>query len=155
MTGHTATTVTGRTDKKEDKKSDARTNPGPKGTDQWGNPSNTKTPWFGRKDTWSTQDEAMKGVPNAEKEEYHQDRDNCWRCGRGGHKTYECLSFQTHRGTKLPPAPWKTAAVSAPTGKWGREEDKEEPTAKQQKIAAVETMEVDTMPMWESDDSDF
>jgi len=155
MKEHTATTVTGRTDKKEDKKSDARTNPGPKGTDQRGNPSNTKTPWFGRKDTWSTQDEAMKGVPNAEKEEYRQDWDNCWRCGRGGHKTYECLSFQTRRGTKLPPAPWKTAAVSAPTGKRGREEDKEEPTAKQQKIAAVETMEVDTMPMWESDDSEF
>jgi len=155
MKGHTATTVPGKTDKKEDKKNDTRTNAGPKGTDQQGNPSNTKTPWFGRKDMWSTQDEAMKGVPNAEKEEYRQDRDGCWRCGRGGHKTFECLSFQTRKGTKLPPAPWKTAVVSAPTGKRGREEDKEETAAKQQKIAAVETMEVDTMPMWESDNSDF
>ena len=102
-------------------------------------------------------DEAMKGVPIGEKEEYRPDRDGCCRCGRAGHKTFECLSFQTRKGTKLPPAPWKTAAVSTPTGKRGREEkeEKEEPTAKQQKIAAVETMEVDAEPMWESDDSDF
>jgi len=49
MKGHTATTVAGRTDKREDKKGDTKTNPRP--TDQWGNPSNTKTPWLGRKDS--------------------------------------------------------------------------------------------------------
>ena len=97
----------------------------------------------------------MKGVPPAEKEEYRQDRDGCWRCGRTGHKTFECLSFQTRKGTKLPPAPWKTAAVSTPTRKRDRENDTEEPAAKQQKVAAMETMEVDTTPMWESEDSDF
>jgi len=155
MKGHTAAMGTGKTDKKEDRKSDAKTNPRAKETDQRGNTSNSKTPWFGRKDTWSTPDEAMKGVPPSEKEEYRQDRDGCWRCGRTGHKTFECLSFQTRKGTKLPPAPWKTAAVSTPTGKRDREKDKEEPVAKQQKVAAVETMEVDAMPMWESEDSDF
>jgi len=155
MKGHTANPVTGKSDRKEDKKGDARAGPRTKEADQRGSPPNTKNPWFGRKDTWSTPEEAMKGVPIGEKEEYRQDRDGCWRCGRAGHKTFECLSFQTRKGTKLPPAPWKTAAVSAPTGKRGREEKEEEPTVKQQKTAAVKTMEVDAEPMWESDDSDF
>jgi len=154
MKGHPALS-TGKTDKKEDRKSDAKANPRAKETDQRGNTPNSKTPWFGRKDTWSTPDEAMKGVPPAAKEEYRQDRDGCWRCGRPGHKTFECLSFQTRKGTKLPPAPWKIAAVSTPTGKRGREEKEEEPAAKQQKTAAVETREDEAMPMWESEDSDF
>jgi len=155
MKGHTTPIGTSKTDKKEDRKNDAKTNPRAKETNPRGKTPNAKTPWFGRKDTWSTPDEAMKGVPPAEKEEYRQDRDGCWRCGRTGHKTFECLSFQTRKETKLPPAPWKTAAVSTPTGKRDRENDSEEPAAKQQKIAAVETMEVDTTPMWESEDSDF
>jgi len=155
MKGHTATMGTNKTDKREDRKNDAKANPRAKETNQRGNTPNAKTPWFGKKDTWSTPDEAMKGVPAAEKEEYRQDRDGCWRCGRPGHKTFECLSFQTRKGTKLPPAPWKTAAVSTLTGKRDRENDTEEPAAKQQKVAAVETMEVDTTPMWESEDSDF
>jgi len=67
----------GKTEKKEDRRTEARTTPRPKETGPQGNLPNTKIPWFGRKDTWATQDEAMKGVPNAEKDEYRQNRNNC------------------------------------------------------------------------------
>jgi len=101
-----------------------------------------KSSWFGKSDTWITADEAMKGVPNAEKEEYRQSREDCWRCGRGGHKTYECLAFNTRKGTVLPPAPWKAAAVTAGK-KRPRMEESDDLPAKQQKVAAVEVMEQD------------
>jgi len=38
--------------------------------------------------------------------------DNCWRCGRPGHKTFECYAFTTSQGTSLPEAPWKAVAVT-------------------------------------------
>jgi len=52
-----------------------------------------------------SKDEAMKGVPAKEQEEYGQKRDDCWRCGRSRHQTYECFSFSRVKGTTLPPAP--------------------------------------------------
>jgi len=154
MKGHTTVMGTGKQDKKDDRKNDAKTDLRTKETNQRGNPSNAKAPWFGRKDTWSTPDEAMKGVPSAEKEEYRQDRDSCWRCGRTGHKTFECLSFKTRKGTVLPPAPWKVGAVG--DGKRKQDETEEPtPTTKRQKVAAVETMDTEALPLWESDESDF
>jgi len=55
----------------------------------------------------------------------------------------------------LPLAPWKASAVSE--GKRKRSEEPETLTAtKQQKVAAVETMDTDTVaPLWEDLDSDF
>jgi len=118
-------------------------------------PQPDKRPWWGGKDHWASKDEAMKGVPVKEQEEYGQKRDDCWRCGRSGHRTFECFSFNTLRGTTLPKAPWK--AVSAGQ-KQGREDEDDEkgPATKQQKVAAVETMETDAVaPLWEDSDSDF
>lgn len=41
-------------------------------------------------------------------------------------------------------------------GKRKREEEENvSPAAKQQKVAAVETMDVEQMPLWEIDESDF
>jgi len=97
----------------------------------------------------------MKGVPTKEQEEYGQRRDDCWTCGRSGHRTYECFSFSTVKGTALPPTPWKAAAVGQ---KRGREDEgvEEAPATKQQKVAAVEAMELDAeAPLWEESDSDF
>jgi len=119
------------------------------------NPPPKNASWFGKSDTWPTIDEAMKGLPHGEKEEYRQSREDCWRCRRSGHKTYECLSFKTRKGTVLPPAPWKAAAVTEGTKRKRGEEEEAPPAAKQQKIAAVETMDVKNLPMWESDESDF
>jgi len=156
MRGQTGSTVNIRTEKKEDKRHENRTKP--KESHPHKNPSNaaTKSTWFGKKDTWGSADEARKGVPPTEKEEYRQDRDGWWHCGHGGHQTYECLAFNTHRGTKLPPATWKVGAViEGKTRKREAEEDEESLATKQQKVAAMETMEVDALPMWESDKSDF
>jgi len=156
MRGQTGSTGSGRTEKKEDKKYENRTSSKQRENQPRESSSNvaTKPTWFGKKDTWPTMDEAMKGLPNNEKEEYRQSREDCWRCGRTGHKTYECLSFKTQKGTVLPPAPWKVGAVSDEKRKQDGEEDAI-PTAKQRKVAAVETMEIDALPMWESEEEDF
>jgi len=148
----TGTTGSGRTERKDDKQGNQKTDSRPREGDPGRTARNT---WFGKKDTWPSQDDAMKGVPTAEKEEYRLDRDGCWRCGRGGHKTYECLAFNTRKGTKLPPAPWKVGAVTE-GGKRKREDEPEAtPASKQQKVATAETMEIDAMPIWESDEEDF
>jgi len=118
-------------------------------------PQPDKRHWWGGKDHWASRDEAMKGVLAKEQEEYGQRRDDCWRCGRSGHRTYECFSFSTVKGTVLPPAPWKAAAVRQKIGREGEEIEKA-PTTKQQKVAAVEAMEIDAeVPLWEESDSDF
>ena len=112
-----------------------------------------KSRWYGQKASWVTKDEALRGVPTAEKEEYGRSREDCWRCGRNGHKTYECYAGTTKKGTALPAAPWKVSAVGQ--GKRKREEE-EAPAAKQQRIAAVETMNTDAArPLWDDSESDF
>jgi len=146
--GQTGNSGSGRTEKKEDKRQETRTSSKQKESHPRESLSNmaTKPTWFGKKNTWPTMDEAMKGLPNDEKEEYCQSREDCWRCGRTGHKTYECLSFKTRNGTVLPPAPWKIGAVSE--GKRKQDDEGEAtPAAKQQKVVAVETMDVNPMPL--------
>ena len=110
------------------------------------------------KDGWDTTGSALRGVPQSEIDQHKKVQGGCWRCGRTGHRTYDCFSFQTLKGTELPPAPWKVAAVPDPepaTGKRKREDDERNSTAKQQKVAAVEEMVTD-LPAWaDADDSDF
>jgi len=127
------------------------TRPNPKEGAPEPRPSNTRPP---KKDSWPLQEVALKGVPSKEAEEYRKNWEDCWRCGRPGHRTYNCFSFQKVQGTALPPAPWKVAAVE--TTKRKRENETEEPlTAKQQKVAAVEAMTTD-LPLWtDSEDLDF
>jgi len=118
-------------------------------------PQPDKCPWCGGKDHWASKDEAMKGVLAQEQEEYGQKCHDCWRCGRSGHRTFECFSFNTLRGTALPKAPWKAPAARQKRGREDEEEEKA-PATKQQKVVAVETMETDAVaPLWEESDSDF
>jgi len=65
----------------------------------------------GRLTKWENTAAALKGVPQQEIDAHKRNQDGCWRCGRTGHKTFECFSFQTVQGTALPAAPWKAAAV--------------------------------------------
>jgi hypothetical protein len=102
----------------------------------------------------------MKGVPKSEAEEYGKSDENCWRYGDSGHKTYACFRHHTIKGTKLPLAPWKVSATR-PT-KHARDDDDNEknlPTAKTQKVAAVDPMEVEQPAAppfpWEDSESDF
>jgi len=106
---------------------------------------------------WESMGAALRGVPQNELDAHKKVKDGCWRCRRTGHRTFDCFSFQTAQGTELPPAPWKVSAVAK--GKRKRSEEPEEPgetpQAKQQKVAAVDTMETDAIAsLWESD-SDF
>jgi len=123
---------------------------------QAGTPAGRPT-WWGAKDHWASKEEALKGVLQKEQETYFKNRDDCWRCGRTGHRTFECYSFSTLQGTLLPKAPWKAATVAVSKGKRGREEAEEGlPATKQQKVAAVETMDTEApTPLWEDSESDF
>jgi len=118
-----------------------------------------------RKDEWESTAAALNGVPQNEIDAHKKNRDNCWRCGRKGHRTFDCFSFQTVQGTALAPAPWKAAAVhenphtAGSAKKRGHDEEDPEPQpAKQQKVAAVEEMTTD-IPLWAdqdaSENSDF
>ena len=119
----------------------------------------------GKKSGWGSVSLALQGVPQTEVDAHKKVQDGCWRCGRTGHRTFDCFSFQTTQGTNLPPAPWKVAAVSQPTPSGKKRACSEEvpappPAAKLQKVAAVETMDVDAgltlAQRWEdSEDSDF
>jgi len=114
-----------------------------------------KCPWWGGNNHWASKGEAMRGVSAKEQEEYGQKRDDCWRCARSGHRTYECFSFSTVKGTPLSMAPWKAAAAGQKRGTENKEDEKA-PATKQQKVAAAETMETDAVaPLWEESDSDF
>jgi len=72
------------------KKNDTR--PSPKEGAPQPRSNNTRPP---KKDSWPSQDVALKGVPSKEAEEYRKSREDCWQCGRPGHRTYDCFSFPT------------------------------------------------------------
>jgi len=140
-----------RNDRPREQEKKNATRPSPKEGAPQPRSNNTRPP---KKDSWPSQDAALKGVPSKEAEEYRKSRKDCWRCSRPGHRTYDCFSFQTVQGTALPPAPWKVTAVE--TTKQKREDEPEEPSAaKLQKVAAVEEMATD-LPLWEDlGESDF
>ena len=145
-----------RDDRKKEGKNPESTRKEPKEPREPRRDEPEKGRWYGQKTSWVTKDEALKGVPAAEREEYGKSREDCWRCGRNGHKTYECYAGTTKKGTTLPIAPWKVSAV----GQGKRKRDEEETTpAKHQKVAAVETMDTDhgssLAQRWENSDSDF
>jgi len=88
-----------------------------------------------------------------EHKEYFKTPESCWRCGQKGHCTYECFTHASRRRTPLPKALWKAAGVA--TTEMGKrkcsEEAAENPASKQQKIAAVNAMEVEpsrVLPIW-------
>jgi len=119
--------------------------------------NNSRAP---RNNGWESTGATLRGVPQNEIDAYKKVKDGCWRCGRTGHCTFDCFSFQTAQGTELPPAPWKVGGVAntrnTSEGKRKREEDPIDTTAaKQPKVAAVEEIITD-QPLWvDTDDSDF
>jgi len=97
------------------------------------------SPW-GKPSRWATKEDALKGVPSREHEEYFKTPDSCWHCGQKGHRTYECFAHTTRQGTVLPKAPWMTAGVSAMEKRKRSKESEEVPAPKQQKVAACYTL---------------
>jgi len=138
-----------RTDDKKERRKD----PGrPKKNMEQPKPANNleqKSLW-GQPGRWATKEEALKGVPLQEHKEYFRTLECCWRCGQKGHRTYECFAHTTRQGTTLPKAPWKAAAAATEKRKCS-EEPEENPVPKQQKVAAVEAMELEdpqAFPLW-------
>jgi hypothetical protein len=118
--------------------------------------SKADKPRFGGTGRWVSKDEALKGLSADEKKEYGASKENCWRCGREGHRTFECYASTTKRGSTLPAAPWKS--VSSASKKRGREDDEEKaPIAKQSKTVAVKVEDEDmkdVSAIWRDSDSD-
>jgi len=137
--------------KKEEKRPTARTE---------GREPRKNDPRAAKNNGWESMGAALWGVPQNEIDAHKKVKDGCWQCGRTGHRTFDCFSFQTVQGTELPPTPWKVGAVAntrnTSEGKRKREEDPIDPVAaKQQKVAAVEEIVTD-QPLWvDTDDSDF
>jgi hypothetical protein len=136
---------------------------GPKQTGTSGSGGKSEKTWTSQytgDNRWGSKAEALKGVPRNEAAEYEKSPNNCWRCGDTTHKTYECYRHHTIKGTELPKAPWRSSVVSN-TKKRSREDNDDDtnpPAAKAQKIAAVETMEVEEPAApypWEDSESDF
>jgi hypothetical protein len=136
---------------------------GSKQTGKSGSGSKSERTWTSQytgNNRWGSKAEALHGVPKNEAAEYEKSPDNCWRCGDTGHKTYECYRHHTVKGTELPRAPWRSSAIQA-TKKRARNDDDDDdkpPAVKAQKIAAVETMEVEEPVVsypWEDSEEDF
>jgi len=161
-TGATRSATRAEERKKEEKRTDGRKHrEDARNTRTDQAPMGCPSPW-GQPGRWATKEATLKGVPSQEHKEYFKTPIGCRRCGQRGHHTYECFAHTTRLGTPLPKAPWKAAGVT--TTEAGKrkcsEEPGENPAPKQQKIAAVDTMEVEpsrTLPIWadDSDQSDF
>jgi hypothetical protein len=104
--------------------------------------------------------EALQNVPQSEIDKHKKDKADCWRCGRSGHKMYDCYAKKTVGGTEL--SGGKTASL----GKRKRndeEDDKELEKSKgkdkKAKTAAVRQDDDIDLPdaqprIWELEDSD-
>jgi hypothetical protein len=108
--------------------------------------------------------EALQDVPQSEIDRHKKDKADCWRCGRSGHKMYECYAKKTVGGTKLSSG-GKTASLGKRKRDNEEDNDKEQEKSKrkdkQAKTAAVrqddEDIDLpDAQPrIWELDDSDM
>lgn len=100
--------------------------------------NNERINQFGKPRHCTTKEEALKGVPAKEHDDYFKENDCCWRCGFKGHRKYECFAHTTKKGTTLPNAPWKAAAVTSGQKRKRTEEPEETGSAQQQKVGAAE-----------------
>ena len=114
---------------------------GPKQAGKASSGGKARRPGFGQAGHWGTKEEALAGVPAKERKEYRASRDGCWRCGRTGHKTFECYAGTTTGGTALPTAPWKGA--SSAKRKRTLEESRDAPAAKQVRTTLIKTEDED------------
>jgi hypothetical protein len=107
--------------------------------------------------------EALQNVPQSEIDKHKKDKADCWRCGRSGHKMYECYAKKTVGGTDL-----SSGGKTASLGKRKRDnevdDDKDQEKSKgkdkKAKTAAVrqndEDIDIpDAQPrIWELEESD-
>jgi hypothetical protein len=105
--------------------------------------------------------EALQNVPQSEIDKHKKDKADCWRCGRSGHKMYECYAKKTVGGTEL-----ASGGKTASLGKRKRndevdnEQEKSKGKDKKAKTAAVrqddEDIDIpDAQPrIWELEESD-
>jgi len=139
---------------------------GPKWSEKANSGGKTERSGFGQPGHWQTKEEALAGVPTKERKEYGSSKDNCWRCGRAGHNTFECYVGTTTGGTVLPTAPWRGA--SSAKRKRDGDNNVEAPAQKQSKVTTIKTEDddmrdaaaawaKDRITVWDNgdEDSDF
>jgi len=139
---------------------------GPKWSEKANSGGKTERSGFGQPGHWKTKEEALAGVPTKKRKEYRSSKDNCWRCGWTGHKTFECYAGTTTGGTVLPTAPWRGA--SSAKRKRDGDNNVEAPAQKQSKVTTIKTKDddmrdavaawaKDRITVWDNgdEDSDF
>jgi len=92
-------------------------------------------PGFGQSGQWAIKEEALVRLPAGVRKEYGASEENCWRCGRAGHRTFEYFANSTKKGTTLASAPGKVA--SSAKSKWTNDDDPETPTAAKPHLSTV------------------
>jgi len=88
--------------------------------------------------------------------EYGASEENCWRCGRAGHRTFECFANSTKKGTMLPSAPLKGASSAKQKRTDG--DDPETPAAAKPHLSTVKGKDSDmreATAVWADDESEF
>jgi len=90
--------------KKEEKRPGIRKKTGVRKNPGTGQGAVTQHSSWGQPGRWATKEDALKGVPSQEHEEYFRSPEICWRCGQKGHRAYECFAHTTRQGTTLPKA---------------------------------------------------
>ena len=63
-----------------------------------------KKPKTNREQVWKSFEDAFKGIPQSELNEY-RDSEGCRRCGKNGHRALFCFAKRSAKGTELPTAP--------------------------------------------------
>jgi len=136
---------------------------GPRRSEKADSGGKTEQSGFGQPGHWKTKEEALAGVPTKERKEYRSSKDNCWRCCRAGHKTFECYAGTTTVGRALPTAPWRGA--SSAKRKRDGNDNAETPAPKQSKVTTIKTEDndmrdaatawaKDQITIWDNDDED-
>ena len=136
---------------KGEKRTDAQSETGKEGARLWSNRDGRNK--YGGRGQWPLESAAFEGVVPSEKREHSRTR-GCYHCGRNGHRAAQCYAATTLKETNLPTVPWKVSA-GVKRQREPEEVDHPEPPPKIQKTAAVDVMEADLGPLWESEEEDF
>jgi hypothetical protein len=119
---------------------------------------------------YSSGKDALKGVPQAEIDKHKKDKADCWRCGRDGHKMYDCYAKKTTNGVELTEGasgPKKVASASKRKRNDDSDDESEKeaakPKSKNKKAKTAAIRHVDDIDdvmseaqarIWEIEDSD-
>jgi hypothetical protein len=125
----------------------------------------TRVPRSDQEKKFQNNCKALVGVPQAEIDQYKEDKASCWCCGGSSHHTLDCFVKKTAKGTELATtvaAVSKKAKCQRPPEDSNNEDDgPTEPMSKRpKKVPTITQMVPDSSPetltrVWEVETSDL